>query len=51
MKVFKKLFLSEEDTFRVRMEQIKQEYADNNVVSHMIDFATSENSRPLCQAK
>lgn len=51
MKVFKRLFLSEDLTFRERLNEIKEAYTDNQVVSHMIEFATSENSRPLCQAK
>ena len=51
MQVFKKLFLSEDSTFKARLSEIANDYADNEAVSFMVQFAQENNSRPLCQAK
>ncbi len=51
MKAFKQLFLGKDGTFKERMEQVANDYKDNETVSFMINFANTENSRPLCQPK
>ena len=51
MKAFKQIFLGKDGTFKDRLNQAQSDYKDNDVVQYMLDFATAENSRPLCQPK
>lgn len=51
MKAFKYIFMGKEGTFRERLAQANEEYSDNIVVAHMLNFATEEHNRPLCQPK
>jgi len=51
MKVFKELFLGKDGTFKDRLAKLTTDHADNETVSFMLNFANSENSRPLCQPK
>ena len=51
MKAYKHLFLAEQGTFKERITEVANDYPDNETVQLMIKFATTETSRPLCQAK
>lgn len=51
MKVFKELFHGTDGTFKERLTRTYEQYKDNAVVTHMLGFAMTENSRPLCQPK
>lgn len=51
MKVFKSLFLGTDGTFKQRLETVRETHNDNSVVSAMIAFIETANTRPLCQAK
>lgn len=51
VRAFKHIFESDDGTFKDRLESAKQNYADNAVVSMMLDFATKDRKRPLCQTK
>lgn len=51
MKAFKQLFHGTDGTFKERLANVANDYDDNQTVLSMIQFATSETSRPLCQPK
>lgn len=51
LKAFKELFHGTDGTFRERLVRVQETYKNNDVVSHMLAFAMTENSRPLCQPK
>gem|GEM_PF-5124418 len=51
MRVFKELFHGTNGTFRERLNLVHEKHKNNPVILHMLDFAMSVNSRPLCQPK
>ena len=51
MKVFKQLFRVHDGTFKERLEQISNDYADNEAVSFMVEFCPSKHPARLCQPK
>lgn len=51
LKAFKELFHGKDGTFKERLNKVNETYKDNTVVNHLLTFAMTENSRPLCQPK
>lgn len=50
MKAFRTLFMGD-GTFADRLKQLEKDYANDELVMDMIEFANAKTSRPLCQPK
>jgi UDP-N-acetylglucosamine acyltransferase len=51
MKAFKHLFHGEAGTFKERLAEVNDNYKDHKVVTDVLNFVMTENSRSLCQPK
>lgn len=51
MKAFKYLFNDSDGTLAQRLDHIRDEYTDHQLVQDVITFASQEKTRPLCQPK
>ena len=51
MKAFKQVFMGKEGTFKERLAKATKDYANNDVAAIMLNFATEDHTRPLCQPK